>query len=49
MESILAKVIDTMPVSTRRHTRSLESKFHYRPQGGTKNYKAHKDIINNHV
>lgn len=46
MESILDKVIATMPVSTRRHTRSLDSKIHFRPQGGTKSYEGKEDIIN---
>jgi len=46
MEAIVEKVMATMPVSTKRHTRSLERKIHFRPQGGTKSYKEQEDILN---
>lgn len=45
MESIVDKVVATMPVSTKHHTRSLERKVHLRPQGGTKTYEGKEDIL----
>ena len=46
MEAIVDKVMATMPVSTKRHTRSLARKIHFRPQGGTKSYDGKEDILN---
>ncbi len=46
MQAIVDKVVATMPVSTRRHTRSLERKIHFRPQGGIKTYEGKEDILN---
>jgi proteasome accessory factor B len=46
METIVDKVVATMPVSTKRHTRSMERKIHFRPQGGTKTYEGKEDVLN---
>ena len=46
METIVDKVVATMPVGTKRHTRSMERKIHFRPQGGTKTYEGKEDILN---
>lgn len=46
MESLVDKVVATMPVSTKRHTRSMKRKIRFRPQGGTKTYEGKEDILN---
>ncbi len=46
MDALFAKVMDTMPVETRRDTRAMATRIHVRPSGGTKSYVGFEEIVN---